>query len=206
MKNQKKWIEKIAACGFTLIELIVVVMIIGIIASLATPAFMKARDRSLVQAAHKEKMMADITDDRYTEPDSQEQKPVIREFTADWALQSDYQKVGLEVYSRYQLSAKGNVHFTRASNSPDGTTTLFIPFPKGTIEASNVYLRFTGTDGEAEEPSEAIYTTRGFIGPARSNPSPPSKRNSDSLLSEQRPSRSTFLPRTDCPMYRCHST
>jgi prepilin-type N-terminal cleavage/methylation domain-containing protein len=148
--------SRITCLAFTLVELLVVVAVIAILASVATPAYMRVRNARATSAAKIER--------NYSHPPEKESlpgsPPIIEKFEMDWSLQSDYQRVGLEVYSRYRLSGEGEIAF-RASD-PSSETALHIPFPAGTIEASNVSLLFLKDAEEPFEPNEASYRQSGI--------------------------------------------
>lgn len=149
--------------AFTFVELLVVVVIIAVLASVAMPAYMKVIDRVSLKSAHKERMMMAENYAADPELELQGSLPIIEQFSSDLVLNSDYQRVGLEVYSRYQLSGSGTVVF-RAHGNEGLPTRLEIPFPEGTVEAANVFLRFIDpATGESNEPEEVIYHKKGIF-------------------------------------------
>ncbi len=158
--NQK---ERKPDRAFTLIELTVVVVIIGVLASLAMPAAMRARDRSSLKAAHIEQMKEAAGNHRIPfEKGDRGIIPIVEAFSANLSLNSDYQRVGLEVYSRYQLSGAGTISF-RGSRESEQDVRVEIPFPEGTVEASNVYFRFISDTGSSMEPEDVTYHQKGIF-------------------------------------------
>lgn len=153
--------------AFTLIELLVVVVVIGVIASVAIPAMMKVADKAAAKSAKYERMHPEELAVREKEIPG-DKLPMFEQFEADYRLSSDYQRVGLEVYSRYQLHGNGKIAIRSAA--PDRgkgngeLVSLQIPFPQGTIEASNIFLRIVDSaTGEAEESTQADYRRDGIF-------------------------------------------
>lgn len=153
--------------AFTLIELIVVVVVIGVIASLAVPTVMKVQDKAAAKAA-KYELIHDEPAVEVEETPPGERLPMFEKFEADYRLSSDYQRVGLEVYSRYSLYGSGRLAIrsalTGGGNGRSGHVSLHVPFPDGTIEASDIYLRILDPEtGEAVESREAVYRRDGIF-------------------------------------------
>ncbi|MDF1812341.1 MAG: prepilin-type N-terminal cleavage/methylation domain-containing protein [Verrucomicrobiales bacterium] len=149
--------SRIGKSGFTLVELIVVVAIIALLAGVATPAYMKVRYSKSRIAAKIERSYAQNGETARLHGVA----PVIDKFAMDWILESDYQRVGLEVYSRYRLNADGEIEFRSADLNSE--TALHIPFPKGTIEASNVSLVFMEDGKDPYEPDNLQFRQTGIF-------------------------------------------
>ena len=96
--------------GFTLTELLVVVTVIAILASVAFPTYMSVVDRSKSLAMNKAAMavageLEEVTLDH---------RPMIERYAMEMALAADYQRVGLHVFNRFRLDCEGELEFRPA--------------------------------------------------------------------------------------------
>lgn len=158
--------------GFTFIELLVVVTVVAILASAALPGYMSLKDRVKAKAIHEQQLTSTPPIlNRKLDP------PLIERFELDMALAADYQRIGLQVFNRFQLHAVGEVEFRSLQQSPDDPTILNIPFPEGTIEAWNIQLAVQQEDGTFVEPDNVSYHQSGIRW------TPPSS-NSDPILAQ----------------------
>ena len=141
--------------GFTLIELIIVVAIIAILSSLTIPVAStlidKRRTKIVKEEAAKSRADYSIDGDR--------DRPVFERIELDLALSTSDHRLGLEVYSRYQLRCEGQIEISTPSASGDNEIALAVPFPRGTLEAWDVFLQLE----DGTEPPDVVYNEKGIF-------------------------------------------
>jgi prepilin-type N-terminal cleavage/methylation domain-containing protein len=80
------------ASGFTLVEIMIVVAIIGLLAAIAIPSFIRARQRTLATAVLNEMRMVDAAKDQYGLENNK-----AGTATAGWADLTPYLKAGSKI-------------------------------------------------------------------------------------------------------------
>lgn len=148
--------------AFTLLELIVVVTIIGVLASVVIPVVMKSVSYKASKAAAKERMRQEHAAANESDDWKKDAKlPVIHRLELDLSLSGEPQRVGLEVYNRFFLKGSGALTIESPSEI-GGPVAVHLPFPEGTIEATDVVLEVVNEAGERLEPDSVEYRLDGI--------------------------------------------
>ena len=151
-----------AARGFTLIELLVVVGIIALISGLLLPVFIQARERARKRVATSSALVqrqspAPTTPDP---PLPAGPAPVIDAVNLKLVLASSYHRIGMDVFTRYQLDCSGQVDFQPPAGSEPGPVTVTLPFPENILEARDVQLRVVRPGSTEALPLRDVHYTR----------------------------------------------
>jgi prepilin-type N-terminal cleavage/methylation domain-containing protein len=129
--------------GFTLIELLVVVAMIAIVSAIVLPVVLQAADAARKNAARQASAQPELPP-----PDARPAPlappagplPVLDAVVLKMALTSNYHRIGMDVYTRYQVDCTGQIVFERPEGVRQDRVALVIPFPVNTLEARDVQL------------------------------------------------------------------
>jgi prepilin-type N-terminal cleavage/methylation domain-containing protein len=97
-------VKKARASGFTLVEIMIVVAIIGLLAAIAIPSFVRARQRTLATAVLNELRMVDAAKDQYGLENNK-----AGDATASWADLTPYLKPGSKIATSGGNDTTGNL-------------------------------------------------------------------------------------------------
>lgn len=165
------------AGGFTLVELLVVVAVIGLISALLLPALAEARQRSPAPArpapvapgpvAREAVEVTAITSAGLALPGPGPERVDVRARLATETFLHER-----EVHTRYRARLEATFVF-RPTDARTDELELRVPFPGGVQEARDVTLRVAGADGLLAESAGTTYGTDGIRWRGRVTPGQP---------------------------------
>lgn len=159
---------KCAEQGFTLIELLVVVAIIAIGSAIVLPVLLQAAD----SARKSKERRTSETENAPTYAVTSAPKsrpappsgplPVLDAVDLQMALTSSYHRIGMDVYTRFQVDCTGQIVLRRPEGAKEDRVALTIPFPENTLEARDVELTIRRPDGVLVPLTDVSYTREGI--------------------------------------------
>ena len=148
---------------FTLIELLVVVAAIAIVSAILLPIFLQAAD-----AARKSANRQLASQPEHPLPESSptplpDPLPTLDSVVLEMALTSSYHRIGMDVFTRFQVDCTGQIVFRRPDGVRKDHVGLFIPFPANTLEARDVQLTIRRPDSSVPVTLTDVSYTRSGI-------------------------------------------